>query len=443
MRQRDGRLWAWEVCCDNCGCCPGSCTHVWNYAQALAHLFPGLERTIRETEFNECQGKSGHQNFRAWLPIRKTDNEPVLAAADGQLGGILKLYRDWKISGDTKWLASIWTKARRSLDYCIRTWDPDKTGVLVEPHHNTYDIEFWGTDGMCSSIYLGALKAAIGICTALDEDSSEYSSLLEKGRKHLEGKLFNGEYFEQEVRWGDLRAPHPSKFNSLVENAYSSEALELLEKEGPKYQYGPGCLSDGVIGEWLAMVCGAGSIMDPKKVATHLLSVYKYNFKETLVSHANPQRPTYAAGDETGLLLCTWPRGGKPSLPFPYCDEVWTGVEYQVASHLISCGKISQGLRIVKGIRDRYDGAKRNPFNEYECGHWYVRALASYSLIQSCSGARYDATEKTLYMRPAMKGDFKSFICTSTGYGLTGVKNGRPFIRTVSGKIKVSRIVHG
>jgi hypothetical protein len=101
MRQYDGRLWNWEGCGDSWGCCHGSCTHVWNYAQAIPHLFPALERSLRHTEFCENQDARGHQNFRATLPIRPNKHE-FHAAADGQLGGIMKVHREWRISGDDK-----------------------------------------------------------------------------------------------------------------------------------------------------------------------------------------------------------------------------------------------------------------------------------------------------------------------------------------------------
>jgi uncharacterized protein (DUF608 family) len=181
LRQSDGRLWGWEGCCDGSGCCHGTCTHVWNYAQALPHLFPSLERGLRETEFNEGQDGRGHQNFRASLPIRPVDHG-FHAAADGQLGGVLKVYREWRISGDAAWLRTLWPKVRKSLDYCIHTWDPDRVGALVEPHHNTYDIEFWGADGMCTSFYVGALRAAVAMGAALGADVRGYRELLEQGR---------------------------------------------------------------------------------------------------------------------------------------------------------------------------------------------------------------------------------------------------------------------
>ncbi|MGQ9648926.1 MAG: GH116 family glycosyl hydrolase [Phycisphaerae bacterium] len=425
LRQTDGRLWCWEGCSDDHGCCHGTCTHVWNYAQAIPHLFPSLERTLRETEFHVSQDDRGHQAFRASLPIRPPDHG-FHAAADGQLGGIMKAYREWRISGDTEWLKAMWPKVKQSLDYCINTWDPGHKGVLEEPHHNTYDIEFWGPDGMCSSFYVGALTAAVKMGKALDQDVSLYEDLAAKGTRFIEEQLFDGEYFFQKIQWTGLKAANPLDAMSLHSH-YSPEAIELFKKEGPKYQYGTGCLSDGVLGSWIAMVCGVGQVLDPGKVTSHLKSVYKYNLKHDLSDHANPQRPSYACNSEGGLLLCTWPKGGKLSLPFVYSDEVWTGIEYQVASHLILMGLVDEALDIVRTCRDRYDGRIRNPFNEYECGHWYARAMSSYALLQSLSGARYDAVEKVLYVEPRIKGDFRCFLATAVGYGIVGVKDGKAF----------------
>jgi uncharacterized protein (DUF608 family) len=434
LRQADGRLWGWEGCCDSVGCCEGTCTHVWNYAQALCNLFPRLERGIRQYEFFEMQDEqTGHQNFRAALPIRKTTHD-FHAASDGQLGGIIKVYRDWKISGDTGWLRSIWDKIRQSLDFCINQWDPDKEGVLKEPHHNTYDIEFWGPDGMCSSFYLGALKAAYEMGKALGEDCSEYLELYNKGREYLEKELFNGEYFYQKVIYEGLR----DKFSYADAN---SETRILLEKEGPKYQYGTGCLSDGILGVWLSEISGSSDILDDTKVRSHLKSVYKYNFRTDLSDHANPQRPGYAIGNESGLLLCTWPKGGKPSLPFVYSDEVWTGIEYQVASHLLMKGYTKEGLDIVRACRNRYDGIKRNPYNEYECGHWYARAMASYALMQGYTGVRYDALTKTLYAAKNNANSYKTFLSTATGYGNVVMDNGKITVKVISGKIDIERYV--
>jgi len=227
-----------------------------------------------------------------------------------------------------------------------------------------------------------------------------------------------------------------------MRTSYAPEALALLDEEGPKYQYGVGCLSDGVLGAWIAACCGVEEFLDRERVKSHLLAVHKYNFREDLSDHANPQRPTYALGEEGGLLLCTWPKGGELSLPFVYSNEVWTGIEYQVASHLMMLGHVAEGLQIVRTARDRYDGRVRNPFNEYECGHWYARAMASYALLRGLTGVRYDAVDKTLFIKPSLHGDFRSFLCTATGYGTVGVRGGEPFVEVVSGTIPYDKIVY-
>ncbi len=440
LRQYDGRLWSWEGCSDNSGCCAGSCTHVWNYAQAIPHLFPALERTLRETEFNVDQDTAGHQTFRAILPISEPGHG-FYAASDGQLGGIMKVYREWRISGNTGWMKNLYPKVKKSLDYCIATWDPRHHGCLEEPHHNTYDIEFWGPDGMCTSFYLGALSAFIEMSKAVNESCESYAGLLATGKKQMESELYNGEYFIQKIKWTGLNAADPVETSrKSIGGGYSEEALAILQKEGPKYQYGTGCLSDGVLGMWMASVCGLGEGVENAKVKSHLLSVYKYNLKADLSEHVNPQRPTYACGKEGGLLLCTWPKGGQPSLPFVYSNEVWTGIEYQVASHLMMKGEVEKGLEIVRKCRERYKGDIRNPFDEYECGHWYARAMSSYALLQGLTGVRYDAVNRTLYIDSKI-GDFTGFISAETGFGNVGLKDGKPFIKMVYGDLDVKKFI--
>lgn len=434
MRQHDGRMWNYEGTGDSWGSCPGSCTHVWNYAQAVPHLFPAMERSLRETEFFVDQNKSGHQMFRACLPIRPVKHN-FYAAADGQLGGIIKVYRDWRICGDTEWLREIYPRVKESMDYCIETWDPRGVGALEEPHHNTYDIEFWGPDGMCTSFYAAALQSMVLLGKALNDDVSKYEALLAKSKMYLEKELYDGEYFIQNIRWKDLNADPIAVTNLSFGGGYSPEAVALLEKEGPKYQYGAGCLSDGVLGCYMAFTAGMEEPIDKEMVKSHLKAVYKYNFKEDLRDHSNPQRPTFALGNESGLLLCTWPKGGKLQLPFVYSNEVWTGIEYQVAAHLIYEGEVEKGLDIVRACRDRYNGKVRNPFNEYECGAWYARALASYSLLQALTGVRYDAVDETLYVDSKVGDSFKSFISTNTGFGTVELKNNEILLTVFYGEI--------
>jgi uncharacterized protein (DUF608 family) len=392
---------------------------------------------LRQRELEESMDDHGHVNFRASPPGLPTLHD-FHAAADGQLGGIMKVYREWQISGDRLWLERMYPLAKRSMDFCIKQWDPRHVGLIEEPHHNTYDIEFWGPDGLCSSFYLGALTAMSALARAAGhpEDAAAYDEFAQKGAQSIEVRLFNGEYYQQQIMVMGLR---DEKLFAIPGD--DSDEAHLLKAEGPKYQVGSGCLSDGVFGAWLARLCGLESPQKHESIRGHLAAVYRYNFKSSLWTHANPQRPGYALGDEPGLLLCTWPRGGKPTLPFVYSDEVWTGIEYQVASHLIAEGMVEEGLTIVEALRSRYNGHTRNPWNEYECGNYYARAMSSYALLIALSGFRYSAPTRTLVIAPRFDADpFTCFFSTASGWGTFTVRADRLEIRLAAGELQVDTL---
>jgi uncharacterized protein (DUF608 family) len=444
LRQENGHMWGWEGCFPDAGCCHGSCTHVWNYAQAFPHLYPQLERTLRDLELVRSMDERGHVTFRGAIPDGPVEHT-FHAASDGQLGGIMKIFRDWQISGDTDWLRRMYPLVKRSLDYGIRTWDPDHKGALFEPHHNTYDIEFWGPEPMCSSIYIGALSAMAQMAAAVGQpdDAKFYGDLAKGAAAYMDQHLFNGEYYQQHVQYEGLRDTSFAQSVAHVDEN-SSEMQRLLKREGPKYQYGSGCLSDGVIGAWMAKTYGIETPLATANVQATLQAIFKHNFKTDLSQHANAQRPGYAMGREPGLLLCSWPRGGKPTLPFVYSDEVWTGIEYQVASHLIDEGFVEQGLTIVEALRSRYDGRTRNPWNEYECGNWYARAMSSYALLGALSGFRYSAVQRTLWFGPRISArPFQCFFSTASGFGTIGLHDRSITVRLVDGELQIDKLVLG
>ncbi|HQH52607.1 MAG TPA: GH116 family glycosyl hydrolase [Candidatus Hydrogenedentes bacterium] len=382
IRLTDGTFYGFEGCCQTAGCCEGSCTHVWNYQQALPFLFPSLERSMRSADYRYNMRSDGSMCFRLQLPLGATPNS-FHACVDGQLGGIINIWRDWKVSGDEAWLRDMWPGVQRALEYAWRQWDTDKDGVIDGVQHNTYDIEFAGPNPLSACIYLGALEAAAQMAEHFGNPSqaAEYRAIGAQGRSWVEKNLFNGEYLVQRYNAGQF----------------------------PKYQFGNGCLSDQLLGQWLANVAGLGHVLDARMVRRALKSVFKFNWRSGLKDHANAQR-VYALSDEAGLLLCSWPRGGRPAVPFPYSDEVWTGVEYQVASHLITEGMLFDGLAIVKGARQRYDGHRRNPWNEFECGSHYARAMSSYGLLLALSGFTYDKGAGRLGFAPKIHaGNFKTF----------------------------------
>jgi hypothetical protein len=281
---------------------------------------------------------------------------------------------------------------------------------------------------------------ALAFAVDRPEDAPFYKALADKGARYLDEKLFNGEYYEQKVEYQTLRNRSFADYLTGLREPFTSEE-KLLLQEGPKYQYGTGCISDGVIGAWLAGLCGLQSPQNEQNVRQNLQSIFDYNFRTSLWEHANPQRPGYAWGDEPGLLLCTWPHGGKPTLPFVYSDEVWTGIEYQTASHMISVGLVDEGLTIVNALRSRHNGHVRNPWNEYECGSYYARAMASYALLVALAGFRYSAETKTLWLAPCLDlKTFQTFFSTAGGWGTLRLSGEKLEIEIAEGRLQVDEI---
>ena len=392
FRINDGSFFAWEGCFDESGSCPGTCTHVWNYAQTMAFLFPELEMSARRTEFIEETDDKGAMAFRA---LRKINGKAwdMLPAADGQLGCVTRVYREWKLTGDDEFLKTVWDKACLVLEYALENWDLDGDDVLEAKQHNTYDIEFYGISSLTNSILYAALKAGAEMAKYLGEKekANRWEEILANGSAKMDKLLWNGEYYKQCIPNNDL-----DKY---------------------KYQYGDGCLTDQVLGQVFAHVYGLGYILPEEHVKKTVKSIFDYNYLEEIGDHASVQR-VYAFSDEGGLLACSWPHGGRPKKPFVYSDEVWTGMEYHVATHLIYEGYVDEAMKIVGSLRQRYNGERRSPYNELECGNHYVRSMAAWGILVAMSGYTFDLPNGKIDFKPVDKGDFKCFYSNGKSWGI-------------------------
>jgi len=411
FRTADGRFYGFEGCADQNGCCFGNCTHVWNYEQATAFLFPALARSMRESELGFNTDEQGCMSFRQMLPdgIERLGK----AAADGQMGCLMKLYRDWQLCGDTDWLRRLWPQARKALEFAwiSNGWDSDRDGVMEGVQHNTYDIEFYGPNPQCGVWYLGALRAGEQMAQAVGDAAAarEYRRLFETGSRWIDANLFNGEYYEQKVR------PHPAA--EIPEPLVTNRAGLVQRAETPPFQVGQGCLVDQLVGQYFAHVCGLGALLNEANVRKAIGSVYRYNFLTSLAEHESLQR-VFALNDEAAMLICSFPKGNRPQVPFWFFSETMTGFEYQAAVHLIYEGLLKQGLEVIEAIRERYDGERRNPWNEAECGHHYSRAMASWAAVLALSGFQYSAVEKRLALQPRLpRRSFRSFWSVAAAWG--------------------------
>jgi non-lysosomal glucosylceramidase len=405
-----GDYYGWEGVGDREGSCYGTCTHVWGYEFATSLLFAPIAHSFRRTQFVRCTDDIGLMSFRAGLPVEKSRSWD-LAAADGQMACIVHLYLDWVLSGDESLLAELWPAARRSLEFCWVSggWDADRDGVMEGVQHNTMDVEYYGPNPQMGSWYLAALRAAEELARVVgDEEFASYCrSLFESGSRWLDEHLFNGSYYRHEVR--------PVTGTDQIAPGLRHRSMGSADTKDPDLQLADGCLVDQLVGQYASTLTGLGDLLDPDHVRSALGAVWQRNFRHDFTHHFNHMR-SFVLGDEAGVLMATYDEGQRPERPFPYFNEVMTGFEYTAATGLLQVGAVEEGREIIRAIRDRYDGARRNPFDEAECGHHYARAMASWSAFAAWNDISYHAPTATLTVgQRADRG--RSFWSTGSAFG--------------------------
>ncbi|MBI1779395.1 MAG: hypothetical protein HYR63_29025 [Proteobacteria bacterium] len=445
VRLTDGTFYAFEGLNPGEGSCEGSCTHVWNYAQALPFLFPALERSMREADYRNNMDAAGGMSFRMSLPIGSglSTERPC---ADGQFGNAMKAYRDWKLCGDDAWLRRLWPLIRKSIEYAWHPgnpdrWDPERTGVLTGRQHHTLDMELFGANSWLTGFYVGALSAGAEMADAMgDPDTArQWRDMAQRGRRYMADKLFKGSYFVQEVELNDRSVldayAEATKSRRLMggdvyDQYWSEEHGEL------KCQLGDGVLIDQVLPGWHARLYGLPDIYDPQQFRSALSAIWQHNFKLRLGDLFNPCR-VYGVYDESGTVIIGFPAGvHKPAIPAPYAQETFHGMEYAFGAALMQEGMLREGVRAFKAVRDRYAGSNRNPWNEMEAGSNYARSMASWSGVLTLSGFSFDARRQHIGFAPMLR-DGLAFRCiwsNGLAWGTVTLEEGSCALRVLGGQ---------
>jgi non-lysosomal glucosylceramidase len=428
FRAADGRFFAFEgvqgtstamSSGDYGGSCPLNCTHVWNYEQALAAVFPELERSMRETEFDIMQAPAGYVPHRVIAPTYLPQlwdapiGGPERPALDGMLGVVLKAYREYRAragGADRDWLRRYWPNLTRLLCYINRTWNVGGTGMLGGMQPSTHDIDLTGHNPFMGTLWLAALRAAETMAVLLDDAdaATAYRAIFAEASQSYDTACYTGEYYVQ----------------------------RLLPGDSTDYQWGDGCLVDQLIGQWWAHQLDLGYLLPAEHVRTALAAIVRHNLRRGFRDFTHPYR-VFADGDDAGLLMCTWPHGGRPATPIRYADEVWTGSEYQVAAHCLREGMHREGHAVLDALWARYDGRRRNPFNEIECGDHYARSLAGWSVLQALAGFAHDAPAGAYtFRRP---GTAVPFLAGS-GWGLWSQQGDELVMACTGGRLDLRRL---
>lgn len=377
-------------------CCPGNCTHVWQYAQGLARIFPEIERECRDkVEYGKgFRKKDGAINFRHSIPQFRD-------AIDGQCGTILRVLRESQMATDYSFLAGLWDRTRLSMEHVIKKWDPDEDGLLAGAQHNTLDEPWFGQVHWLINLYHAALKASAVMARQMRQHAvaERYESIVAKGAPEMVEMLWNED------------------FGYFIHKPGKAET----EKHGSTN----GCHIDQVFGEFWLRNLGMDGVLPEDKIRGALESLWKYNFSPNVGDFRKVMKAGrwYAVEGNAGLVMCSFPHGkvepksGNKSYA-GYLNECMTGFEWQVAAHMIWEGMVEKGLAIGKAIYDRYLPRDRNPYNEIECSDHYARAMSSYSAFMAICGYRYDGPEGKLGFGPRIGQDnFRAAFTTAEGWG--------------------------
>ena len=388
-RFRSGRFYAWE----GVGCCEGTCTHVWQYAQAVGRIFPGIERDTRE---RIDLGLSLQPDGMIWYrgEVVKT------AAIDGQAGTILRIYREHQMSADKQFLTKNWEKIKLATEWVIRQ-DKNQDGMEDTPIENTLDAVWDGEIAWLVGLCIAAVKAAGAMAGEMKDSDFEKicNEYVSKGSRNMEEKLFNGEYF-----------------------IHRPDEIKGREKLG---SYNT-CHIDQVYGQSWSHQVALGRIIDKEKTLKALQSLWKYNFTPDVgpyIKERTGGRP-YALAGEGGLVMNTNPKneerpyGDNITWQLGYFHECMSGFEHQVASHMMAEGMTEEAMVITRMIHDRYHAAKRNPFNEIECSDHYARAMASYGTFITACGFEYHGPNGHMAFDPKLNPEkFKAPFTSAAAWG--------------------------
>jgi len=415
-RFKDGRFYGWE----GVGCCPGTCGHVWHYAQAVARLFPELERDLRErVDFGLALQPDGAIHFRG-----EFNNFPAI---DAQAGAILRALREHQMTTDRAFLKKNWPGIKRATQWLIQQ-DADGDGLIEGQQHNTLDADWFGPVAWLSGLYLAALAAAAAMADEMGETgfAQQCRALGARGQKNITEQLFDGEYY--------INQPDPKHLNTV--------------------NSGTGCEIDQVMGQSWAWQVGLPRVFPEKETVAALRSLWKYNFTPDVGLYRQVNKPGrwYAIPGEAGLLMCTFPRsdwdftkasGNQPGQPgvAGYFNECMTGFEYQVAGHMIREGLVLEGLAITRAVHDRYSPLRRNPYNEIECGDHYARAMASYGVYLAACGFEYHGPNGHIGFAPRLTPtNFKAAFTAAEGWGTFAVQDAEYKIQVRWGKLRLKTI---
>lgn len=349
---KDGKFGLWE----GLGYCGFHTTDITYHASfGLLALFPDLQKKQMRmgARFQREDGRV-HHFFTPDLEHVDDGFDRV----DMNMQFVLMVLRDYLFTGDKEYLSDLWDNVKRAMD-SIETLDTNGDGLPdYDTKRNTYDAwNFSGTPTYISVLWLAALKAAVMIAEIMNDKNrcEQWNLILEKGKKSLDEKLWNGEYY-----------------NLWCNETQTDESL----------------MTDQLDGEWFLRMMGIdGNIPDER-----VRSVMKFIFGKNFDKEAGLKNANCLADRKTSIHT------------YKNCqaEAMWTGIGYAFAAMALSVGLRDIADTQVTSIHENQ--MRFGAFwDHWECGHHYTRPMSSWTTLNAALGLYVNSEEKTIRLNPIEK----------------------------------------
>jgi len=374
------------------GCCGLSTTDVdFDGSSSLVALFPEL-KLGQMKHIIKFQNELGQVPHNYANTFDRVDHDFGRVDMNSQF--VMMACRDYFWTGDRDYLVELYPHLVKAMDY-MSSVDSDGDGL---PDQNTsfQTYDQWGmrgTPSYISSLWIGALKAAVRLARDLGktEDAQRWQATLDKGSASFDRLLFNGEYYSL---W--------------VDGALRDEI----------------CMTDQISGEWFSHLLGLPTTISEANLATATASIVKYNYSP-----------------EIGVANATAPKGGRDvaAVTNLQAGGVWSGIEFAFASYLMDHGRYADGAGVAAAVYRRYLRAGM-PWNHVECGSHYTRAMSSWTTLLAATGFKPDRPAQRLGLLPTAPGDFRAPWVMASGFGTISRQGGKLTIECQSGSLDFKQL---
>ena len=346
---KNGNFGLWE----GLGYCGLHTTDITYHASfSLISLFPDLQKKQMKmgAEYQREDGRT-HHSFKPDMKCSDNGYDRV----DLNMQFVLMVLRDYLFTGDRDYLISLWENVKKAMD-STGLLDTDEDGLPdYGTKRNTYDAwNFSGTPVYIDVLWLAALKAATVIADRVGDKSrfDQWNDILLNGKKALEEKLWNGEYY-----------------NLWRNNDTTDESL----------------MTDQLDGEWFLRMLGLEGNLPDERVRSVIEFIFRNNFD-----------------NEQGLVNATVPENRHTSIDtYNNCQTiaVWTGIGYAFSALALAVGEAEISDAVVASIHSNQ--LRFGHFwDHWECGHHYTRPMSSWSTLLAASGLKIDYENKRLCFNP-------------------------------------------